>query len=305
MRQKGFTPILIILIVLILICGMYYFRMKKNNIIPTLIPTSSSIRTAIFTRTTPFPAYKYYNFSEQEVRSGLNQQLILVGSKSNNDFWKYNDDLEYPYENGNISIKLNGVNVDTGSVDFDILYDSSKDNYFSYIRKYFVDQGYSIESNDGIQYFKSGNIYCVVNDEQDRLYHLSGGVLSTGSLGDHFLISTSCAIINDAIIEQNQLFKKITVTSLNQYYPKQSKYPQRLNIYYIDDNYAYGETWRSIDYEGPGVNIAWLAAKEYGNWKVIQAICGQCGLEDSYCDSLKSTYPNIPIEVYNKACFVY
>ena len=44
MRQKGFAPILIIILVLIAIGGAYYFGTKKGNIIPT--PTQSPVTVA-------------------------------------------------------------------------------------------------------------------------------------------------------------------------------------------------------------------------------------------------------------------
>lgn len=52
MRQKGFAPILIILVALIAIGGAYYFVKQKGNILNTLTPVPSPIANVIPTQAT-------------------------------------------------------------------------------------------------------------------------------------------------------------------------------------------------------------------------------------------------------------
>ena len=50
MRQKGFAPIIINIIVLIAIGGVFYFRMKKGSALPTPTQTPSSATTNVPTQ---------------------------------------------------------------------------------------------------------------------------------------------------------------------------------------------------------------------------------------------------------------
>ena len=55
MKQKGFAPIFIIIIVLIAIGGAYYFGTKKGDVTPTPTLTPSSVETNLPSQTTPTP----------------------------------------------------------------------------------------------------------------------------------------------------------------------------------------------------------------------------------------------------------
>lgn len=247
---------------------------------------------------------KYNNFSKSQVNQGLDKQIEIVKGKQESNPWKTDKNLKFPFTNGNITINLGNSDIDNTSIDFNMLYDSLqyREKYISYINSYFYEHGFTSVTGK-FPYFKSDNIYCLINDKGKTSYRVSiEGALWIDNTGENHLISVSCTFIDNTIEIQNQLFKKLTLQDLEKLYPQSLKYPQRLNIFYLDNKYALGETWRDVDYIGPGVNVLWMAVKESDKWKIIYTLCGQCGDEDGQCRNVINKYPDIPSEVYSYIC---